>query len=280
MYNLSAVGVCKMDTWYIPEWIAYHRLLGIEGFLMISFDKDPAIRAEMTALSQQFDFELRFENFAWGSSVYNNLQPYIKSYTKWCAYIDCDEFIYLPEGGTLTEMLREYEEYGGLSMSWRCYGSSDLEKRQELTTESFVYRAKDSFLPNAHQKIIVQTKYLGAFNTPHFAETDEPLVDENFDVVPWVLKSGHPIRSANRVRVNHYLLRSKEDYENKKKRASDVGGLPPTYWDESQVNEVYDDGICRYAQDIRYELNRYPKPPKALGVTIGKAQTDRSGLFH
>jgi len=253
--QITALAICKMDCAHIPEWITYHRLIGVDKFILVSYDKDPKIVAEMKRLSQKYNFDIHFKDFAWGSKLYNGMIEMLQPLTRWCAFIDIDEFIYLPTGD-LPTLLSQYEDYGALSMSWRCYGSSGIMTPQPLTIDAYRYRAKDSFRPNAHQKIISQIRFCKQFRSPHWARHVRPVVDSDYNRINGVMKSGCPIRSVDKIRVNHYLLKSREDFKQKVKRASDVG-ICHAYWESHEHNDVYDDGICRYVPQIMDELDRY-----------------------
>jgi hypothetical protein len=47
--------------------------------------------------------------------------------------LDTDEFVVIRDGSpSLPEVLRRYEEYGGLAVNWRLFGSSGHKTRPEV----------------------------------------------------------------------------------------------------------------------------------------------------
>jgi hypothetical protein len=179
--------------------------------------------------------------------------------------VDLDEFFFPVKEQCLHSMLEDYEHYGGVTANWMVYGSSGLYYPPELATESYTYRARESFQDNMFFKSITQTgKVLSAANPHSFLmKPGEFLVDElgrrivdgsmaNYNL-PWTYK---------RLRVNHYRTRSWIDFQEKCKRWK--GGEHPHfislgydgYFKQSDKNEVYDTVILRYVERIRHALSK------------------------
>lgn len=235
---------------FLTEWLEYHMLIGIEHFIILINDPEPSKTKnvlqsyERQGIVKAIRYKAnRTRHF--GQS-FNSVLPRLKRATKWCAFIDIDEFIYLPKE-KLTDLLDEFNQYGALAMHWAVFGDSGLQHTPPLVTESFCWRAKDLSECNRHTKLISQVKYLQRFPTTHWASHDLPVVDEKQQKIQD--KWGDDRITIDRIRLNHYTLRSKEDLEKKKKLWWGIR------WNEKKLaiwlkknnrNEVFDNSMHKF----------------------------------
>src|SRR5207248_2601008 len=114
-------------------------------------------------------------------------------------------------------ILRDYEPYGGLAINWCCYGTAGLRRRPALVTAECVRRAPEDFEANQHVKTIADPRRVAGWDNPHFPcyLPGHYSVDENFRRVEGPFNAPPTFR---RIRVNHYVLRSEEDFALKQER--------------------------------------------------------------
>lgn len=128
---------------------------------------------------------------------------------KWVAFIDCDEFLKPIGSQTLLEILEEYEEFGGVCINWRTFGSAMAHNTDadHAVLSSYVFRDKDQV--NCCVKTILNLeRFQGKFHgCPHAPGTlaDSPgLV--NTDRVP--IKSMMCKGVYNKIVLHHYMTKS------------------------------------------------------------------------
>ena len=180
-------------------------------------------------------------------------------------------------GGGIVEVVDEIlsrdPNAGGLSIHWQEFGSNGLEKADYSrgVLDRFTRRAKKNFygsfkdskgiihtLGNVHLKIVANPRYIKETGGPHYAvyfegfhsvdENCKPLAPDNFSL---------PI-VADKIAINHYRCKSKEEFTNKLRR-----GYPTNYAISAELftgfdnNDEFDDDILKY----RAERAKVYQPP-------------------
>ncbi len=246
-WYLSCCAIHKREAFNLQEWIEYHLLMGIEHFCL--FDNNwPPDPDTLQVLSPYIKAGV-VENIAF-PGVARQYPAYVDGFrrmagkTRWLAFIDIDEFVFPVEKETVAELLAEYEAFGGLAINWCCFGSSGLEKRPACKVNELIYRAPNDFEPNRHVKTIVQPDHaLGPSPIPHFCEYRPGYFAVNELKSPVNGAFSEP--SFSRIRVNHYIIGSKQNFEVKSARKhAACGMLSPydtNYWHGFDRNEIRDD---------------------------------------
>ncbi|MBO4779994.1 MAG: glycosyltransferase family 92 protein, partial [Selenomonadaceae bacterium] len=215
--------------------------------------------------------------------VYNDAVRKFRFATRYMAFLDCDEFIFPKTPQSIVEVVDEVlsknERASGLAINWQIFGSNGLEKADysKGVLERFTRRApSDWFEPptknslpvgNIHVKTIANPRLIRYIVNPHYAYYFDGVFAVNSAggrVTHW---GNEPIL-ADKIVVNHYLTKSKEEFQGKLERGRkgvDSQIKDPVTVDEESFakndrNDVEDDGILSY-RDIRAE--QYT-PPKAF----------------
>jgi hypothetical protein len=137
--------------------------------------------------------------------------------------------------------LRAYEQYGGLTLNWKIFGSSGHIQRPE----GGVLQNYKMCFTNFHIKTIVNTrnvlKNLGPHDFEYFPGFNA--VDTNFKRVngpfnPGILEvAGDDLFSI--MYINHYCTKSREDFEKKSKRGSQTNDFKgEDFWNDTERNSV------------------------------------------
>ncbi|HEY6239596.1 MAG TPA: glycosyltransferase family 92 protein [Burkholderiales bacterium] len=270
MDYLAACCVFKDELRYLREWIEYHRLIGVERFYMASNDDSPeAARDLLNPYIQRG--EVFFYSRPGGPFVKFQMDIYIDllraamGRARWLAFLDVDEFLLPVEAGKVPEVLARYERHAALAVNSACFGSSGLKEAPALQTASFRMRLPDDHDENRiYKSIIDPTRVIGVHN-PHQFILAEPwtLVDE------FGARVTHPWRNENnpffgaRLRINHYRLRSTQEFAEKVARWQDNHHpefrdpeAVRQYWERSDRCEVADDTIQRFVPELRQRLTR------------------------
>lgn len=231
--RLAIGAIFKNEGRYILEWVAYHRVIGVDHFFIAdnnSSDGSSEILANLHAagIITHIPFP-GVPNKPPQLTAYAEIMRRYRRRADWMAFIDADEYL-LPTDGErsirpLIEEMHRRPEIGAIGVNWATYGSSGLqEATDDLVIERFSGRGKDEWGTNLHVKSIVRTAaWAGVLGTPHvFAlrshyKIVHPTGEDLFD---------HPQRGSglsrkrvwNRLRINHYVIKSKREFEEKRQR--------------------------------------------------------------
>ena len=214
----------------IDEWVVHHAKLGAGRIYVYDDNSDPPMRDQLQKHIQsglvQYHFIERDNHTAierpqlW---VYNECINKYRSLHQFIAFIDVDEFLILrdPSAVSLSALLHDYEQYGGLAVNWVLFGSSGhLHRPQGGTLANYWKCVPPSHPENLHVKTIANMRYVAhTSGTPHFFFYNEgkTAVNENFEVVKGAKTSKSEIE---RVVIYHYVTKSKEEFKNKAARGS------------------------------------------------------------
>lgn len=217
-HTLAVCAIVKDEAPYLREWIEFHRLQGVEHFYLIdndSSDETPEILAAYE--------EIGIATWSRLPGARAQMPAYMMALvryglsTSWMAFIDADEFLFVPDGEPLPSVLDDYAAYGGVVVNWHMYGTSGHEQwAPGLVTERFTRRAADEYPPNVHVKSIVRPRRVLATLPPdphsflykppyHAVNSRGQRVDGPFNDPP----------SWSVFRINHYWSKSVEEAERK-----------------------------------------------------------------
>lgn len=251
-YYLCACSIFKWEWHWLSEWIDYHLRLGVEHFYLVGNESGDDEKKSRDILAPYVDrgiVDLSFDDRpGLQLDVYNNtLLNQCRDNTRWAAFIDLDEFIVPMQHEKISDLLPMYENYSALAVNWWMFGSNNLYKRPKSILD---FKMKNKF-PNRHVKLIVNPVLVLEFVNPHFAfyngEAPAP-VNENF---VQVFSHEFVPPSVDKIRINHYCVKSRQDFENKMKRGrSSVANLfrDNSMWLDSQDedNDLFDDYIKKF----------------------------------
>jgi hypothetical protein len=170
----------------------------------------------------------------------------------WAAFIDLDEFLFPVSDDSFAALLPQYEDAAALCINWQLFGSSGLQHRPCSALASFVRRAADSFPVNRHVKLIVRPPYVSHFTTAHSVATRDGrrCVNEQMRTV----RGPFSDFTAQKMRINHYCVRSREDYLVKASRTR-PGKCNAVFWAQHDRNEVSDDSArSRFWPKVQEEM--------------------------
>ena len=249
MDYLAAAAIFRDENPWLREWVEYHHARGVERFYLFNNEDNPSsaetiLRPYMEqGIVKLFHFPGKRRQMA----AYRQAITMSATTTRWLALIDLDEFLLPRRCDDLREVLAEYENYSGLAVHWNVFGSSGLATRPPNQIDHFLCRARDEHPKNIHIKTILNPKccFVEDSVSPHcFSFHTGYTVDERYE--PMFSPFGP--HTADYIRINHYAVRSQEDFWNVKVPRGQPSILPRRdrdYWKEYDLNDVYDDEISR-----------------------------------
>ncbi|KAK9792056.1 hypothetical protein WJX73_010184 [Symbiochloris irregularis] len=232
--DYSPVALClavKDEHKDLREWVTYHVELGVSRFYIYDNNSSMPLMHELTDFIKAEVVEyhylvgkgLRYPQF----EIYNRcLRMYRDSHT-FMGFIDADEFIVIPDGRKIEEVLTPYEKYGGLVINWRQIGYSGHDARPDggILANYWQCFAEDDD-NNRHVKTIVVTKHATTSRGAHCFnyKPGSTAVNVRFEPVDGPF-SWPP--DFSQIFLYHYVTKSREDYKAKMIRGSGAGNHKP-----------------------------------------------------
>lgn len=254
---LALCCIVKDENEYLDEWIWYHRKVGVEQFYI--FDNNSKVPVTDT-LKQLIAEGIVTVDVIDGSGMQMEayqrcLDKYGKE-SQWIGFIDTDEFLVPKDTNDLRVFLERYADFGGLGVNWVVFGSAGhLTRPQDRQIRSFLSCASPENERNGHIKSIVQPRFVKrAGGDPHHFvyKKLKYCVNELFDKI-----SGSKVEHSTRyIQLNHYYLRSLDEFKAKMQRGrgDGVGSrvLDDFYRADKECNERVDTHILKH---IEYETD-------------------------
>ncbi|MGF6186787.1 hypothetical protein QF003_002669 [Leclercia adecarboxylata] len=223
--KLFVAAIIKNEMEALLEWIAYHRVVGVSGFIIADNGSNDGSRAFLEGLERLgIATVLDFPNVEGQKPQLPAYQRILRSCSTdidLLAFIDADEFLVpLDPEKSLSSSLNEWfsdPSVSAVAMNWSNFGSNgELFAEEGLVTERFTQRAPQKFNANKNFKSIVRPKCANYFNNPHHVELRHGRYIDTLgnDLVSHP-KHGNGVSEEvvwNGVRVNHYVVKSLEEF--------------------------------------------------------------------
>ncbi len=215
---LAVCAIIKNEAAYLREWIEWHLMQGVEYFYLYDNESEDN---SYEVLKPYIDKGIVLYHKVFGNGmqlpVYNDCIVRYRKYSRWIAFIDADEFIVSLEK-RLSDFLKAYEQEAAVCVNWVMFDSNGYEETPcgKLVTEAYTRIHKNFSSDNMHVKSIVNPKCVKYVANPHYPllRFFKSKVNENFKKVrlAWVDPKDYSIQ---KIRINHYFSKSREEYEAK-----------------------------------------------------------------
>ncbi|MBV7378374.1 glycosyltransferase family 2 protein [Maritimibacter dapengensis] len=275
------VGCMKNEAPYILEWVAYHRMIGVDHFLIYTNDCTDGT-AELLDRLQELGILQHRDNTVWkGNSPQQYAlnkalkEPVIQN-ADWVIHIDVDEFINVRCGnGTLDDFFERVPDATNVAMTWRLFGHNGVTKlADDLVIDQFD-DAAPKYCPKPHTAwgFKTMTKNIGAYEK-FSCHRPNKLDEAHRDAVQWVNGSGQVMTEKYKengwrsdlktigydlLQLNHYALRSAESFLIKRQRGRALHvdrSIGINYWVRMDWGGNRDVTIKRNIPRVRAEIER------------------------
>lgn len=274
------VGCMKNEAPYIAEWVAYHRAIGVDNFLIYTNDCTDGT-ADILNRMQEMGLLQHRNNDGWkGNSPQQSAlnkamrEPLLRD-AEWIIHIDVDEFINIRcDNGTLDDFLARVPDATNVAMTWRLFGHGGVTGLSDgFVTDQFEWCAP-RFCPKPHTAWGFKTMFR---NNGAYAKLSchrpNKLDDQLRAQVRWVNGSGQDMtREAvekgwrnsvksigyDLLQLNHYALRSAESFLIKRQRGRALHvdrSIGINYWIRMDWSDVRDITIKRNVPRLRAEFD-------------------------
>lgn len=276
--RILAITAMRNEGPYLLEWLAHHRAAGISDFLIYSNDCEDGTEAMLDRLAGAGVLRHHRQpggpNVQWRALKDAEAQPETRA-ADWITVIDCDEYINLRSPlGDIPQMLSQLGNAEAITLPWRLFGSGGAVRAGDApTTERFTRAAPaPCAYPVAASFFKTLFRRAGRFHRLgiHRPRQRDPA---RHGPAVWVDGSGAALPegfAANQARINlhglppasalvqlnHYSLRSAEEFMVKRTRGLPNRGraLDLAYWVERNLNTIEDRSIARMAEGTRAAL--------------------------
>lgn len=275
------LGCMKNEAPYILEWVAYHRAVGFDNFLIYTNDCTDGTSEILDRLMELGVVQHRNNDNWQGNSPQQAAldaaleEPLIRD-AEWIAHFDVDEFVNIRTGnGTLDDFFARVPDATNVAMTWRLFGYNGVSTlKDDLVIAQFDHAAP-KYCPKPHTVWGFKTMFrnIGAYSKISCHRPNK--LDEALEPqVAWVNGSGQPMtkdvlkngwRNSQKnigydlLQLNHYALRSAESYLIKRQRGRALHvdrSIGLNYWVRMDWSDNRDITIQRNIPRVRAELAR------------------------
>ena len=300
----TIVTTMKNEGPFILEWLAYHRAIGFDSFLIYTNDCTDGTDDMLDLLQRKGLVQHRDNPFRQSGMKPQHAalaaapDEEVIATAKWLVCIDVDEFINIKAGdGTLDALFAAVPDANMISMTWRLFGNSDRHAFVDLPiTEQFT-RCAPELTRKPHVawgfKTLFQNRGIFKKLGVHRPKGLFPQLKNRLN---WVNGSGLTMpetmyrnawRSTTRtygydlVQLNHYAVRSAESFLVKRDRGrvnhvDRDQGL--AYWFRMNNNADEDLSIQRMLPAMREELDKFMADPEIAAAHAHSVAQHRSKI--
>jgi Glycosyltransferase family 92 len=257
MDKIAVCAIFKDEAPYLLEWLAFHRMIGVDLFVLYDNGSTDGgaqlIRASSFARNVML---IEWPDRPGQLSAYNHFRINHAPRFTWTAFIDIDEFIMPLSGSSIREILMRpaYAPFAQILLQWLVFGPSGHQRRPEgLVLENYTRRLPETAEASCHIKPLVRTAMLrGIDYTPHAAECSGPACNTaGQEVLPYAIQ---PTECHEVMAVHHYFTKSAEDWEFKRRRGRG-DSLEPyperVFADVAGEATIEDTGALRFIPRLR-----------------------------
>lgn len=278
-HGIAIAVIIKNEADYLPEWITFHKLVGVRGFYIYdngSTDESVAIARHFIGddglvipfaghfVDQRLSRPIDTQTLAFAHAIANFGSQY-----RWMSFIDPDEFLLPKSEATIPEVLEKHmPDAVNISLPWHMFGPNGHEQKPDgLTIENYTARYGEALWPETAYpfKLIVDPCEVSMIST-HQAETRRDGAQSQNDQglkVDNKSRRNAEFYSSKNLQLNHYFTRSMEELRARKLSRGRVSRQGDDYLDNAllsaidliQSNSVDDQQAQAYAAQLKALLN-------------------------
>ncbi len=254
--NELAIGAIMKDEGpYLKEWLDFHILIGVNKFYLYDNDSTDNTTEILKPYIERGIVEYHFipgKNMQ--LSAYTEIIQQHSNDCRWLSFIDLDEFLVPVQHKNIIEYLHTLpQNFATLITSWVLYGSSNHEQKPDgLVIENYKYRKKQP----SGVKSIVNPRLIVSPRI-HVSHVAGFIIDGNGKKLGRINQTDNP-PAIDKIRVNHYVTKSREEFEKRIKRGGGSHGPDSDYIKKKQqrfiwynTDTIYDDIMDKYIRQLK-----------------------------
>jgi len=296
--KLAVAAIFRNEQPYIVEWLAFHRVVGVDTFYIADNCSDDGSTELLEALDQlNLIKSIPFPSVTGQPPqlpAYETLLSNFITDEEWVAVIDADEFI-MPMSAPwdFKQILRQFHhqsDVGAIALNWAIYGSGWRENHSTgLVIERFDRRSNPSFGSNLHYKTILRrSAFDGLGSNPHHFNLKQDHCYVHANGQPLKVNTEHGEGLSQEViwvgaRLNHYIVKSKEEFVSRKQRNGSAASLTrikdESYFQSHDRNDKRDPIPPGLLDKVRAEVARIQQALGELGYMIDEIEYPEPSYF-
>jgi hypothetical protein len=299
--SITLVTAMRNEGPFALEWIAHHKALGVTGFVIVTNDCDDGTDALLDRLAEAGEVvhlrqDARPGKVQWGALALAEGTEAVRG-ADWVIGIDCDEFVNLrPPLATLPDLVAGAGDADAVVLPWRFFGNGGQARfAPDPVTERFARAIpEDALFPGFARSFKTLARWKGGpfrrlgIHRPRGDTRESAWLDGSGRRLPadFARAAGRIVLMTPRiesglVQLNHYAVRSTEDFLVKRAR-----GLPnragkridALYWAERNFNNVEDATIARHRPATAQEAARLLALPGVAEAQAGAVAAHRAKI--
>ena len=269
MDYLSLCLICKDENDYLPEWLDYHILMGVDRFYIYDNESRVSLRESLKDyIERGWVVVVDIPGKAMQLYAYDHCLQTFGSNTFWLGFIDTDEFLVPKTTLDLKELLKGYEAYAGLAVSSLFFGSNGHKIRPTAgQIAGYRRRTHATFKENELVKSIVQPSLALMPNSPHDFTIKENAwcVNEGFLRVDYQRFPNY----IEKIQLNHYYCRSENEIDQKLRRGNS-GDItwPRRFFDVVNLMSTYEDTTILKILDALFQQAGLDSPSQVTTAGV------------
>lgn len=242
---LAVCAIAKDEGPYFKEWIEWHRRIGVNRFYIYDNESTDDTRQVLAPYIEAGIVEYHdFPGYRRQLAAYDDCLERHRLDTRWIAFIDLDEFIVPIKDATLPEFLSRFADVPVVEINWLVFGSGGARKHEPGgVMERFRRHSYPDHRLNHHVKSIVNPRRVyGMIGCHEAARIDGHGVDSHGDKISRSWRDRDPQQDV--IRINHYAVRSYEEFREKQNRGRASGKkrtVSDDYFNEYDLNDLPDE---------------------------------------
>lgn len=239
---LAVCAIAKDEGPYFKEWIDWHLSVGVDKFYIYDNDSSDNTRQILKPYIDKGIVEyIPFPGHRMQLAAYDDCFLRHRYDTRWIAFIDLDEFIVPVKDESLPEFLSRFENFPVVEINWLIYGSSgQKEKLPGTMMERFRRHSHPLHELNRHVKSIVNPRRVyGMIGCHEAARINGKAATP--DGRPVVTSWRDRLPKHNVIKINHYAVRSYEEFREKQLRGRASGRdkeVKNDYFERFDLNDL------------------------------------------
>lgn len=241
-HYLAVCAIAKDEGVYFREWLDWHIARGVEKFYIYDNGSTDGTREILQpyidrGIVEYVEFPGRKKQLA----AYDDCLLRHRYHTRWLAFIDIDEFIVPLRHNSIPEFLKPLEGAPAVEINWLVFGSNGEIKKTDLPVmERFTRHSLGEHPLNHHVKSIVDPrKIYNMIGCHEAARISGKAVDSHGQPVKISFRDREPRQDI--IRINHYAVKSKEEFIEKQNRGRASGKqrpVPDEYFTLYDLNDI------------------------------------------
>jgi len=278
-YYLGIVAIFRGEDDYLVEWVEFHKMMGVEHFIMYDNGLEESSKKILQpyiddGIVTQIPFPnveglrdgrhadtLNLQQLAYADCIIR-----FREHFHYLLQLDLDEFMFPKKHNNIREVLKQFDtkSIARIEVNWTNFGNNNhIAKPNGLVIQNFTKSGKT--IVHDTVKSISSTKYLSNFfkytNVHRFSLriSLKDFFTKRFFNYPKIVKNDD---ANNLLQLNHYIIKSKEEYLQKAHNFQDgwqVGKKTEELFDtySEQYNKKTDLAIQRFLPKLIKNIDDY-----------------------